>query len=1147
MDFGLGLVLSFTDNATSGINNAVNSLSQLTYTAEYSAKSLEKMTSLYSLSVISDQFGSSFMSAGGTIISTLGQVIGKVNETGQTLMYAENQLDALYANSGKTGKQVIGEIQDYAKKSMFEFENLIPAVTSLKSVGIEAFDSITSSTGNAQHSLLDYASALASFAPQMKNAYGTGINAAIGSMREYIAEGNAMSLKRGAGLDITGILGEDKGATIEERTRQVADLIETLGMMPMVEAMSNSPMTKLSNMGDTLFQFAGMVANSGVYDAISNLITIFADFVGSIDEARLESIAKTVGSALASLIKPIEWLAKKIVSLADGLFNLLENNPSIAKFIIIGSALAGVLLLLTGVALKVTSAFSGLSLMLLSSGKSFKNIGGMMKSGVLKLIGTMLPLIAVAGLLAFAWKKDLGGLKTNVTKFLKGLSESFKLAKQSVGGSVQDLSTTLTNLRNKGDFFSNLTIGIMKVMTLVKALADVWNDNTLSEDLFLKAQELGILPLIENILDLKYRFGFFKDGFIAGWNDIINNIRTSLAGFSASVEGTFLESIVDSLTSFLEKLASGDTQAWYEFGESFADFTAGAIVIFGIVKAMGSLYKILTPIVSLIQGVTKLDILGKLGKVGTGIKNIITVLKGGQGVTFLSKLVEAIKAVIVGGMKLKDALSIVFGSVATTVAGIVSFVSGIVLAFVGFFKQLKDGFSWFWEILKWVGLILAGVGAVLLEICGGWVATLVVAIVGILTTLIVLIKDHWAEICAFFSAVGTWIYDNVIKPVADFFVNLWNGIVTGVENCINGIKNFFSTVASWIYNNVIFPVVNFFMTYIFPIIAKIVEIVLKIGEIIGALIKAFVMWLKTTLIDPIIAFFVDLWNKIVTGVTTFINTVSLLIRGCIAVIKDIINSIVDWINTHIITPIATFFSNLWNGIVEGVTAFIEKVKVIFTAVRDWINEHIITPISEFFAGLWEGIKTAFDVVADTISSVLKGAVNTVLQFICNVINGVIKGINWAIDVINAIPGVSIEKITLLSLPKLAQGGIVDSPTTALIGEDGAEAVMPLENNLGWIEGLASMLVAKMTGNLVPANTSMTTNNSQGDNNQKYLTSNNTSNTTYEGDTDNSIIFNEGAIQVVVPSASDEEAYRLAKKILEYIKRQKELDRMMCYA
>ena len=202
MDFGLGLVLSFTDNATAGINNAVNSLNQLTATAENANSSLNQMASLSALSVVSDQVGSAFMNTGGAILSTLSQIIGKVNETGQTLMYAENQLNALYASSGRTGKDVINDIQAYAKTSMFAFEDLISSVTTLKSVGIEAFDTITSSAGNSGRTILDYASALASFAPQMRNAYGTGINAAIGALREYIAEGNEMSLKRGTLEDI---------------------------------------------------------------------------------------------------------------------------------------------------------------------------------------------------------------------------------------------------------------------------------------------------------------------------------------------------------------------------------------------------------------------------------------------------------------------------------------------------------------------------------------------------------------------------------------------------------------------------------------------------------------------------------------------------------------------------------------------------------------------------------------------------------------------------------------------------------------------------------------------------------------------------------------------------------------------------------
>ena len=118
MDFGLGLVLSFTDNATAGINNAVNSLNQLTATAENANSSLNQMASLSALSVVSDQVGSAFMNTGGAILSTLSQIIGKVNETGQTLMYAENQLNALYASSGRTGKDVINDIQAYAKTSV---------------------------------------------------------------------------------------------------------------------------------------------------------------------------------------------------------------------------------------------------------------------------------------------------------------------------------------------------------------------------------------------------------------------------------------------------------------------------------------------------------------------------------------------------------------------------------------------------------------------------------------------------------------------------------------------------------------------------------------------------------------------------------------------------------------------------------------------------------------------------------------------------------------------------------------------------------------------------------------------------------------------------------------------------------------------
>ena len=63
----------------------------------------------------------------------------------------------------------------------------------------------------------------------------------------------------------------------------------------------------------------------------------------------------------------------------------------------------------------------------------------------------------------------------------------------------------------------------------------------------------------------------------------------------------------------------------------------------------------------------------------------------------------------------------------------------------------------------------------------------------------------------------------------------------------------------------------------------------------------------------------------------------------------------------------------------------------------------------------------------------------------------------------------------------------------------------------------------------------------------YLTNNHNNSQVVQGNTDNSVVFNEGAIQVHVQNATEEEAMRFAQKVMEYIKRQRELDNMLAYA
>ena len=1143
MDFGLGLVLSFTDNATAGINSAVNSLNQLTQVAENAGNSLNEFASLSAFSSIATSVGNSMTSMGTNIISTFGQIIGKVNQTGQTLMYAENQLSKLYEGSGKTGKDVLADITQYAKTSIFEFEDLIPVVTMLKANGIEAFDMIASSTGNANQTLMDYAADLAAFNPQMKNAYGTGIKAAMGALNEYIAEGNAMSLKRGASLDITGLLGEEKGATIEERSRQVADLMEKLNMVGMTAQLAQSPMTKLSNMSDTLFQFIGMISQSGVYDAFNEIIDVFSSFVMSIDDSTLQNVASIVGDALSALLKPVQQLAQWIVKLADGFIKLVESNPALAKFATIATAIAGVLLVVGGVALKFAGSIGYLTLMLKSLSTSFGAIGTVMKAGATKIVGALVPVTLALGVMYLVWKNDLFGIRTLVTSFVQNVVNSFKTAKTAVSGSLADMQATLKTFDTQNSFFDGLTLAIMRVMVLFQALAEGWNDYTLSDETFAKAKELGILPLIEAIFNLKYRFDLFKQGFIAGWEKISEKVKGVINDLIAKADGTIFEDLLKGVTSFFEALSSNDADAWYKFGESFAYITAGVIAFVAVFKTVSKVVSIISSVINVISKVA-----GAISKVIGFVSKVVGAISKFAGAIghFISDIVGFFQLVAEFG--LHETLVGLFGTVATTIAGIASTVAGAVLAVINFFDMLKNGFSWLKEILMVVGIALAAIGAIILG-APALIAGIVAGIVALVATLVVVIKEHWQQICDFFSMIGTWIYNNVIKPVADFFVGLWNGIVTGVTTAISAVKSFLSTIAMWLYTNVIQPLVNFFMTYIYPFIEKIAEIVAKIIEIVTTLVSVgvqflvskfleFVNWINTNVVQPVIQFFTNLWNGIVSVFSTIAEWFTTQFTNAVNGIKTAFS------------VVGEFFSGIWNSITTTFANVASWFGGVFSSAVEAIKS-FFSPLGEFFQGVWNNIVSIFTTIgakiSDAISGAVKGAINTVLSGAAGIINGFISAINAAISVINAIPGVSISKISPLEVPALAKGGIIESPTTALIGEAGTEAVMPLENNTGWIGVLASMITQEMR-NIRPTNTSeMNTTNNEDTTNRYLTTNNNTNSSTVQGDTDNSINFNEGAIQITVQNASEEEAMRLAKMIMEYIKRQKQLDRMMNYA
>ena len=174
--------------------------------------------------------------------------------------------------------------------------------------------------------------------------------------------------------------------------------------------------------------------------------------------------------------------------------------------------------------------------------------------------------------------------------------------------------------------------------------------------------------------------------------------------------------------------------------------------------------------------------------------------------------------------------------------------------------------------------------------------------------------------------------------------------------------------------------------------------------------------------------------------------------------------------TNIFSKLGSWFGERWNDVTSALSSVSNWFGEMFTNAYNAVKD-AFSSIGDFFSGVWDTVKSIFvnagQMVGEAVGGAFKSAVNAVLGTIENVVNGFIGMINGVLDVVRNLPGLGwIGSVSTVSLPRLARGGIVDSPTIAMIGEAGKEAVVPLENT-GFIQTLgrvvSSAVVNAMAG------------------------------------------------------------------------------------
>ncbi len=315
--------------------------------------------------------------------------------------------------------------------------------------------------------------------------------------------------------------------------------------------------------------------------------------------------------------------------------------------------------------------------------------------------------------------------------------------------------------------------------------------------------------------------------------------------------------------------------------------------------------------------------------------------------------------------------------------------------------------------------------------------TLVIAAIAALIAIGVLLYQNWDTVVEFAKTAWQGLCDfisGICQAIGEFFSGLWTKLQEIFEPIgqwfgekfqqgWDAIVNIFSGIGEWfsgVFQGAWDAIVNIFT---------------PIGSWFGQ------RWADvTSALANIGAWFTDMFQKAWTGLT------------------------------NIFSKLGSWFGERWNDVTSALSKVASWFGDIFGKAFDAVK-NAFSSIGDFFKGVWDTVKSIFvnagQMVGEAVGGAFKSAVNAVLGTIENVVNGFIGMINGVLDVVRNLPGLGwIGSVSTVSLPRLARGGIVDSPTIAMIGEAGKEAVVPLENT-GFIQTLgrvvSSAVVNAMAG------------------------------------------------------------------------------------
>lgn len=278
---------------------------------------------------------------------------------------------------------------------------------------------------------------------------------------------------------------------------------------------------------------------------------------------------------------------------------------------------------------------------------------------------------------------------------------------------------------------------------------------------------------------------------------------------------------------------------------------------------------------------------------------------------------------------------------------------------------------------------------------------------------------------------------NLVKGIIDWFTNLWDELVghSIIPDMCNAIINWFNTL----YNKSIGIIVNF----VNGVITKIKQM--------WENIKA---WFNANVAPK---FTKTYWNN---KFDTIRQSISEKLTAAKTAIQSVWNAIAGWFKSTIAPKFTlTYWRNKFDAIRAGaqekLNAAKSTIQNVWGTISSWFSSNIAP---KFTISYWSN-------KFGTIKDGARAAFNGIISVVERAVNGIIRKINtlsWTIpDWVPVFGGDTFGfNFSTISIPRLATGGIATNSTLVNVGEKGREAILPLENNTGWMDTLADKIAAR---------------------------------------------------------------------------------------